>query len=415
MISRNFLKCPGCGENFVARIGTDATVQTKFYLPCPYCSLPIRARMSGEDLDDHRVRFECEKISEVDVSEDTLVITVDPFVPSKYNADSHDGLGAFPTLTVRQLLKNEEHSAYYHDRSMAASAIEGSWPSTRMIFEYYLQQDWAMFNSTVKSALEISRPGETAHERSTIAYQSLAFVAFAVTGSANRRSVRLLERFNSKHTAAIKKAPYVRFLRAQRDPTAQLERETFDMVASFIADYESWSMGRIARHTSDEGEEALMKLTLFRDEFSLLRDLYQQGFEVICKSLWILVSAQNTAIRGDPNGFGSAHPVEVPPKSHVHTMAQFARLPNSHKIAYVSQVPGWEPLRDFLNSRRRNTIGHASARHDLRTGQIFSDLDPTGITYLSFTREVFGVFEALGVTSQILRAARITSSPDFVG
>ena len=44
---------------------------------------------------------------------------------------------------------------------------------------------------------------------------------------------------------------------------------------------------------------------------------------------------------------------------------------------------------------------------------IYSDKDPQGVTYLSFLEETFGVFEALSTLMQILRAARIASSPDF--
>src|SRR5690606_21452092 len=142
-------------------------------------------------------------------------------------------------------------------------------------------------------------------------------------------------------------------------------------------------------------EAELETLVLYRDEFSTVRDLYQQGFELACKCIWPLVAAQNTVKRGSPDDFGTDHPTSVPVKSQVHSLAQFDKLPNAFKIAYVVQVPGWESLADLLNHKRRNAIGHATAHHDLETGRIVSDTDPAGVTYLGFLGQVLGVFDAM--------------------
>ena len=76
-------------------------------------------------------------------------------------------------------------------------------------------------------------------------------------------------------------------------------------------------------------------------------------------------------------------------------------------------VPGWEVLSKLLASQRRNAIGHGTARHDLLSGRVSSDKDPQGVTYLRFLEETFGVFEVLAILMQVLRGARIVSSPDF--
>ena len=152
---------------------------------------------------------------------------------------------------------------------------------------------------------------------------------------------------------------------------------------------------------------------LYRDEFSTVRDLYQQGFELACKCIWPLVAAQNSVKRGSPDDFGSDHPAGVPVKQQARTLAQFDRLANSHKIAYAAQVPGWEPLADLLDSKARNTIGHATAHHDLQTGRVVNDKNPTGITYLDFVGQTLGVFDALSTLAQVLRACRVASSSDF--
>ena len=135
--------------------------------------------------------------------------------------------------------------------------------------------------------------------------------------------------------------------------------------------------------------------------------------EVSCKCLWILMATQNSVKQDDPNNFGDTHPATVPSSRRASSIAQFNRLSNAHKLAYVEMVPGWEVLSKLLASQRRNAIDHGTARHDLLSGRVSSDKDPQGVTYLRFLEETFGVFEALAILMQVLRAVRIATSPDF--
>ncbi len=413
VISRYHLRCPGCSEIFAARLGAGPTTLTKLYLPCPSCHLPIRARMSGQELSDHRIDFNCDVVTEADLPAVPRTVTVNPFVPSRYDADSFSGVGAFPTLTLAAVLGHETYMVFHEDRADASSVIEELWPSARMAFEYYLQQNWAMFEKIAQSKFELESVGQTAHQRTTIAYQSIAMAAINIVGQSGDRSAKLYSRFGRKHIAALEHNPYTTVIRARGADALQIEHDVFRVVDHFIADYEAWEMGRLVRYVDDDAAGLLDELVLFRDEFPLVRDLYQQGFEMASKCLWILVAAQNGTKRKDPNAFGDVHPTSVPENRRVKTLAQFDRLPNAYKIAYAAQVPGWECLSSFLNSGRRNTIGHATARHDLRSGRVVTDKDPDGITYIDVLGETFGVFEALVVLMQVLRAVRVASSPDF--
>lgn len=369
--------------------------------------------MSGQELSNHRVEFKCDVVAESELPAEPRVVTVNPFVPSRYDADSHSGLGAFSTMTLLNVLGNENYFVFQDDRGTASSLIEGAWPAVRIAFEYYLQQNWDMFDKTAQSKFGLEPVGQTEHERIGIAYKGVAIVTKDVVGRTGSRSAKLFERFHRKHLAAARWKPYLTVVRARGADARQIEHDLFQVIEHFISDYEAWEMGKLVRYVDDHAPGALDELVLFRDEFSLVRDLYQQGFEMACKCLWILVSAQNGALRNDANAFGDEHPVCVPIKQRAKTLAQFDKLPNAYKIAYASQVPGWECLSSFLNSGRRNTIGHATARHDLRSGRVVSDKDPDGITYIDFLGETFGVFEALAVLMQVLRVVRVAASTGF--
>ena len=369
--------------------------------------------MRGKELEDHRVEFKCEVVRESDCPSDSKVVTINPFVPSRYDSDSHDGVGSFTTMTLLLVLGEKAFRDFQNDRGEARGLIDDVWPSVSIAYEYFMQQNWEMFNRTVSAKLGLEAVGQTTHQRTTIAYQAVGMVTIGTVGSMGDGGARLIGRYHRKHLSALNQMKYVAAIRANGSEARQLECDIFQTLEHFLENYESWEMGRLVRHVDSRGAAALDELILFRDEFSLVRDLYQQGFETACKCLWILVAAQNGVKRKDPNDFGADHPASVPRSKHPKTLVQFEKLPNAHKISYVAQVPGWESVGRFLNSGRRNTIGHATARHDLRTGRVVSDKDPEGITYIAFLGETFSVFEALASLMQVLRGVRVAASPDF--
>ncbi|KSU67850.1 hypothetical protein [Arthrobacter sp. NIO-1057] len=418
MISRYHLVCPGCEEKIIARVGAEPTKSTRFYFPCPHCRLPITGSMSGIELHEHRVDFDADVLpfNEVE-SSGAKVVTVNPFVPSAYDADSFNPFGSMPTLTLVGLLKDDGFMSFKWERDHAQQVVEEKWPKVRRLFQYYLQDNRPMFTKFAGDLFDLDRKPATAHERTTIAYQALAYVSHGMIGDTGSRSEQIFGRFARKHTASMRRGDHMRVFRARGSLSATLERDVFTELGRFIDRFESWEMGRLTRFVESSAKAELDSLVLFRDEFSIVRDLFQQGFELACKCLWPLVAAQNTVKRRDPHDFGDVHPSVrvVPVKLRPKNLSDFDKLSNARKIAYVELVPGWEALVVMLDSKHRNTIGHATAHHDHQTGRIVSDKDPDGVSYIDFLGMTFDVFEALAILTQILRAARVASSPDFIG
>lgn len=400
---------------FVARLGVEPTRGTRFYLPCPLCRLPIRGSMAGSELSNHRIAIDCEVLSGHDPEPDGApVVTINPFVPSLYEADSHTPNGAFPTITLVQILGDDVFMEFESERHQALEAGRDLWPRVQMLFQYYLQGNAAMFTRIAKRHFGLDWEPSASHERTSIAYQALGTATTMITGITGTCGLGVIGRFSRKHTAAMERnLDHLRAFRRRGQASAALERDLFTELNRFVEQHESWEMGLLGRFVGAEEKEAFDELVLFRDEFSTVRDLYQHGFELACKCLWPLVAAQNTVKRGSPDDFGDVHPESVPEKRRPKNLEKFDGLPSAFKIAYVAQVPGWEPLADLLDNRRRNTIGHATAHHDLQTGRVVSDEDLSGMTYLEFLGETLGVFEALATLAQVFRATRVASSPDF--
>jgi hypothetical protein len=321
-----------------------------------------------------------------------------------------------PTMTLMQILGHDKYVEFETERHQALEAGEEMWPQVRKLFEYYLHGNTKMFARVAQERFGLDWEPTTSHERTSVAYQAVGVAAAMITGSTGTSSTKVIDRFARKHIAAMKRGPqHLQTFRSRGQASAALERDLFTELNRFVEHHESWEMGLLCRFVDPAEKASYDELVLYRDEFSTVRDLYQQGFELACKCLWPLVAAQNTVKRNDPDDFGDVHPevTVVPLNKRPTSLRRFDGLASAYKIAYVAQVPGWEPLGRLLDNRRRNTIGHATAHHDLQTGRVLSDKDPDGMTYLDFLGDTLGVFEALSTLAQVLRASRVAASPDF--
>lgn len=415
MVIRYGLRCPGCSEPFICRVGTDSTAGTKFYFPCPYCALPIRALARGDDVFEWHVDFDCDVLP-ADEVEGAKVVTANPFVPAKSDADFDDPTRAFPTLTLVNLLGDDGFVPFMQSIGGARGAIQDLWPPVRRIYEYYLDENWRAFDRALSVELpNMNWPsGDTVHERATRAHTAVLMVTSQLVPRSDQLEL-FAGRWARKYTAAIDSQNYRSRFVEDRDSglLARLQRAIFDLIDLFVRRGEMWAMGALPRAIPEDRRPLLEGLVLARDEFGELRDLYQQAFELICKTLRYLVAAQNTVKRGDPDDFGSDHPTKVPVRARATSIRKFDELANAFRIAYVAQVPGWEGFSSFLDNRVRNTIGHGAVRHDLRSGRVVSDTDPTGVSYLDFVAGVYDLFEDLTAALQIVRGIRVLTSPDF--
>jgi hypothetical protein len=407
------LQCPGCDQSFAARVGIEPTKMTRFYVPCLHCEYPIKARMYGEELKDLRVEFDADQVNIEGNALDAPFVTVDPSVPSRLKGAERGQLGTFPTMTLIQLAGDDGHELL---QVLQRGKDEASlrWPVIRRLYEYYLAEDWKHFDKAAADTYENWKPVHTEHERATIANQAVGLFMAGVNGGSREATAQFVHRLGKKHTAALHNKAYRDELHAlaKTGQIRSLQRQVFDEIGRFVESLPSWHMGILDRYVTDEARPELANLTLFRDEFDILRDRYQQSYELVCKVIKIALAAQNTVIRKDPNDFGPV-PAGVGIKASPTTLAMFDKMSTAHRLGYLRQVPKWEGFADLMNNKKRNAIGHASSRHDLRTGLVISDIDSNGVTYLDVCADVAGMFEALAVSLTILRWARIATSQDF--
>ncbi len=127
---RYAIVCRGCGEPFVVRLGIGPAKQTRFYVICPACNLPIRGRMHGEDLDSHKTDFDADWFQ--GDSEPKRVVTIDPHVPCRYEATEMGPFGSAPNMTLVHLMGDDQIGGLLEYLGCGRHAAEVWWPRVRL-------------------------------------------------------------------------------------------------------------------------------------------------------------------------------------------------------------------------------------------------------------------------------------------
>ena len=124
----------------------------------------------------------------------------------------------------------------------------------------------------------------------------------------------------------------------------------------------------------------------------------------------------NTERRGDPHSFGSvprsvlAHNAQARPPS---SLSAFAELANAVKALWLEEWPEWSELVPrLLRKDLRNSIGHASAFHDVQSGEIKTASG--SISYLELTAATFALAHPLLVALQLSKTVRLVAADSAV-
>lgn len=142
---------------------------------------------------------------------------------------------------------------------------------------------------------------ETTHERASQLYTLVGATTMTLMNPSDGGAV-FLHRFGLKHTAALQRVSYRTYVRETLSVgnLLEVERRQLEELIHFIDQAESWRMGMLPRYIRSDVDLEDLDWRVLRDEFALLRDLYVQGFETVCRGLAPLVAAQNV---GGVNGW----------------------------------------------------------------------------------------------------------------
>lgn len=408
MIVRNHLHCPGCAEPILVRVSVFPTDLLHFYILCPTCAVPIRGSLEGHELEDARLRFDADHSRDTEVP--AAAVTVDPSAPAPNGADSlMQGLGPnalFMHMAGEQALAlsvlGERTYTALRQAPTFMRAVHLYLDGNSTAYWQYLKRHFGdVLDTDTQHALAFAA---TAHHL----WQAIVsqFLDPTWVTSADVRGLTVI---SEMHLAGLQKGPgYREELRRYTAEFAVVDRKLFDATEALVRSGAAWRSG-VLRLASGHQASAIAGMQLLQDEFPRLRDVFQNTFEACCDSLWIIALIRNYAAHGTLEPLEGLSYLENGKERHVRTTAAFRKLVNARKLEVLRGDDRLQSVLAPLDSRLRNAIGHASARHDLQQGVIGNE-NGDSIDYFDFVGRVYSLLLPLSVSITALRSVRVLTA-----
>jgi hypothetical protein len=367
-----------------------------------------------EDIATLKVEFDdCQRF-DIDAKKSYQdVITVAPNIPLKPLARDIGEIGGAPNAMLLHIA-GDNAEQLMRQVSYFRHIRLNTWPNVRRFYEYYLQEQWDLFAKAGKKAVNASfADPATAHGRESEAYRAVA--TCTISAASSGFDAMLGEIID--HMEPVFASQAFRNFAIESVTSGDLQREQrriWDCICLLMKISEAWLLPGILWDLADiNAAISLDQLTLSLDEFHQLRDSYVASFEATCKTLSYVMAFINTSQRGTPESFTPDLPPRLATQGHPslpRSFAQFKRLPNFEKLAYLSEWPALnDGLNGILDNRLRNAIGHNSARHDLRTGMIVNE-NQNVMSYFEFTARVYRLITALQIAMNMLHSVRMAAT-----
>jgi len=369
--------------------------------------------MQGSSLQDFRLDIESGFRRE---EGDFPIVSVNPQFPINRHATGLDSPSGSQNILFNELAGGGEKTLRLMAIAREVNECIEAIPGIRRLLEYYEHENETAFWSFLESQSSQPKPSEmkpgTIH--GVLHHIWMNWTSNFLVGLPDTVAVaEAMGEVADWHRQSLANAAYCSALETSvTTGTSQvLTRRIISATRSLMSAAPAWSVGYLRNRVADEAR--LGPLDLLQDEFDRLRDVYQNVFEACCSSLWLIVLMRNTVENGSPDDFtGISYTKPNDPKTYtINTLSQFNKLANSFKISIVAGFPKVGASMAYLNSRTRNAIGHASAHHDLRTGDIRND-EGDMKPYFDFVGEVFSLFGPLVVAVQCSRSVAVAGRDD---
>jgi len=398
MIFRNALCCDTCGCITLLRISVGGREKDAFRYECERCFQEVTGLLttdlSAGALIDFSVRGARQVAETLDTQFDFWYHHCSS-LPT-LSAPNARELGISPDLAARRQLGFDTAAERLEAAGTLLSVARESGTTLRQIARQYFAGNWQQFQ--LSAGRFMSDPLEMPQDRQRALFR-LWDGFFAPLFLSEESSAFTLDMMRAiKGQSQVDRAALTGFLdevvAAGHLPDSQ--RHLFLQFSRFTEVAEEFRPVLIFwdRAASEQEFPEGWTVTAPRS-FDNTKSLYIDLFETVSQSLTLVVGFINLRLRGHHNRFAE-HPVlgsRYAPKS----LAEFARMSNAPKLAYIGE---WSDLERWIvpgmHPRIRDACAHSATRYDTATGNIQYRFSASGsVRSISYGEFLFTTLHAL--------------------
>ncbi|TCO47862.1 hypothetical protein EV646_105420 [Kribbella antiqua] len=355
--------------------------------------------------DDYEVEFSVPRVPEPENWLNVQSITTHPDFPTDPSAPLISPFIAAAQAFGGDFPKFGEMLGSFH------SFADQKWPVLERAYGFYLKEDWPLFDRAMSELLD----GEWPENPSMLQRYDVLHRVIAIGLLPLGPGGEYLAAKQEIWAASPATDGFVGYCASMDDAElAGLQRRLFDQIRRMIGERAIWSPALALMYLDIFKREAPSGWRLPGEDFHILRDAYQQSYELCSQALYLLVAAKNveegrdaTKICAADYSSGWVPQIDGNQKKLPKTIAQFKKLTSELKELYLEKFPVTRSVWDtFFNRRTRNAIAHADVDFVVSSGMITTGKGDE-LTYIDFVKSTVGQLQMLILFTDYVKLCRI--------
>jgi hypothetical protein len=367
MIARYLVICSSCSKEFILRAVLPKAKNSPFSFPCPVCKI----RLKGE------FKLDCNPIkSDVIFSNFSKsksqnvvslpIVTISTEIPiHKLHHDKPLLKGGSPFLWFAQNMSSTFFD-WYRTVEVLYFISEKQGKFLEQLVNYASIESWNRVKSILAQNLDEDIEKINDHQVIYLSHRMLS--AFYQPLIKLDEMVEILEEYYfhlnnclEKHTIDYKNMLnnyYALY------GFSMFKKQVYETYYKILMNFDSFIAGLFYENTTKSIRKELMNYRLFRDDFGIVKSLYQDIFELNSKAMLYVGSVINLSKRNNSCDFASG----------IKSCNKFRKLKSFQKLKVLDEFVLLKKFMGKVSRPMRNSIGHFGAEYDYISGDlVFED------------------------------------------
>lgn len=391
MIVRKLVRCLACSQDYILRYGVGLGFEQRLGWPCPLCDAETRAHFSVKqkvvDADFKSDDIEIYQHQPSDLSLPGVNVYSDlPVHMSSIGRGLIDGGSAW--LAIRKFIQSEKYSDFVDAKESMQDLRVHIFPMIRRSTGHYKRDNWVRLHSQL---IPFTKEIPNLSDRHPVyGYSRLLDVAFLPILNVNVKVLALQEVFDLMNFSYQNHSTeYGQFVTdafsSQRFRDAR--GRCLDTMMRLFDVYDALILPLATQSFSNDWRARLDEFRVYRDDFDLLKSIYQDIFESMNQLLLWIGLLVNIGKRGALNTWSNGSN---------KTFRQAQRWRAIDREFIISELPNCETLLSEASRDLRNKIGHYSVHHDILSGRLIFG-DGTSKSLITFHEDLLAAARLLSV------------------
>lgn len=404
MIVRIHIKCNHCESVIMLRIGVGSKNREPFQLACDNCSQQINATLVTDQAKGNIIDIELTGAIQTDEQDYSQLFTYHPHFVTPDIGTPEERLSPFIAAFTRY--ENEDDLFKRTQRLVSFEQLSDEYISELgRLIRNYKDKDWGNFTNGLEKHIPKGLPLNNQIDYDIAIFYLTEDSLSPIIHSENNIDIM---NFIGDYISSIQAASSETFslLLTELDSAnylSEILNESLELLANFhkiSAEFRSV----IIEWNPDDPNQTFPSSTHVTGKvgFDDIKSLYVDGYELICRSITIIISLINLDIRGNSSIFPH-HPTNNPNRPFASGISSFHQKPNAPKKDILFENPQFHTLiSESLDSKLRNAIGHNTIKYDPKNGNITYPIDRTGtIQTISYGQFLFSILRLVTRSHQV--------------